>query len=83
MKRKNTKLETDVMGLPKYQCEELINALKCLINGMSYEDYVSFADYEAQERKGKNRAIDYGTWFLLEKAYENEDFILFCEKEDA
>ena len=74
------------IGMTEQQGKELVNALKFLVDGMSYNDYVSFADYEAQERKGKNRAIDYGTWFLLQKAYENEDFILFCEKcekEDA
>ena len=69
--------------MTEQQGKELINALKCLMDGLSYIDYAAFAEYEAQERKGKSRAIDYGTWFLLGKAYENEDFVLFCESQKA
>ena len=62
----------DYEGLSETQMGAIVHALKCAMNGMSYDKY------EAKKRKQHRRPIDWETWFLLTKAIDEEEFGAYC-----
>lgn len=59
------------------QMYELMDAVGAVCQGWDYGTYAEVKRYFHKKR------VSYETWVLLEKAYENEDFILFCKSQKA